>query len=139
MNIDTVTPKLVVPDADAAIDFYAAALGAEVTERYELDGTIVFAEIRFGDLRLQLKDADDVDPAPAEGRRTGHILDVVVADPDALAAAFVAAGAEVVFPIADQPYGVRQGRVRDPFGQEWILGTPNRLSPDEIQAALDGA
>jgi len=34
----------------------------------------------------------------------------------------VAAGAPVVFPIADQPYGMRQGRVADPFGHHWLIG-----------------
>jgi PhnB protein len=33
----------------------------------------------------------------------------------------VAAGAEVVYPLADQFYGERGGRLRDPFGQQWML------------------
>jgi PhnB protein len=33
----------------------------------------------------------------------------------------VSAGAEVVYPLADQFYGERGGRVRDPFGQQWML------------------
>ena len=34
------------------------------------------------------------------------------------------AGATVVFPIADQPYGLRQGRVQDPYGHHWLIGKP---------------
>jgi PhnB protein len=33
----------------------------------------------------------------------------------------VAAGAEVLYPLADQFYGERGGRLRDPFGQQWML------------------
>ena len=33
----------------------------------------------------------------------------------------VSAGAEVVFGIADQFYGRREGRLRDPFGHLWII------------------
>jgi PhnB protein len=47
-----------------------------------------------------------------------------VADPDALAARAIAAGATEVFPIADQPYGLRQGRIEDPFGHHWLVGRP---------------
>ena len=43
---------------------------------------------------------------------------------DAVAERAIAAGAKEVFPIADQPYGLRQGRVEDPFGHHWLIGTP---------------
>jgi PhnB protein len=33
----------------------------------------------------------------------------------------VGAGAEVVFPLADHFYGERGGRLRDPYGQQWML------------------
>jgi uncharacterized glyoxalase superfamily protein PhnB len=52
------------------------------------------------------------------------LLTVVTDDPDDLARRMVAAGGETVFEVADQYYGARQGRVRDPFGHEWIIGTP---------------
>jgi PhnB protein len=26
--------------------------------------------------------------------------------------------------VADQPYGLRQGRVVDPFGHHWLIGRP---------------
>jgi uncharacterized glyoxalase superfamily protein PhnB len=31
-----------------------------------------------------------------------------------------------VFPIADQPYGMRQGRIADPEGHHWLIGKPLR-------------
>jgi hypothetical protein len=51
-------------------------------------------------------------------------LNLIVADADASAARAVAAGATEVFPVADQPYGLRQGRVADPYGHHWLIGTP---------------
>ena len=136
MDIISLTPKLPVREAAAALTYYAGALGAEVTQRYEHDGAVVFAELRRGALALQVKDGDEADPAPEPGRRSGVIVDLCTDDPDALAAAMVAAGGEVVFPVADQPYGVRQGRIRDPFGHEWIIGSPNTMSPEQIQSVL---
>ena len=36
----------------------------------------------------------------------------------------VAAGAREMFAVADQPYGLRQGRVVDPFGHHWLIAHP---------------
>jgi PhnB protein len=51
-------------------------------------------------------------------------LHLTVADPDAVAAQAVEAGATLMFAVADQPYGWRQGRVVDPFGHHWLVGRP---------------
>jgi PhnB protein len=47
-----------------------------------------------------------------------------VDDPDAVAAQALAAGATLLFPVEDQDYGMRQGRVVDPFGHHWLIGRP---------------
>ena len=41
-----------------------------------------------------------------------------------LAETAVAAGAKVVWPVADQSYRWRVGRVVDPFGHHWEIGKP---------------
>jgi PhnB protein len=51
-------------------------------------------------------------------------MNLLVADPDGLAARAVAHGAVQVAPIADQSYGLRQGRLADPFGHHWLIGRP---------------
>jgi len=33
----------------------------------------------------------------------------------------VSAGAQIIFPLEDHFYGERGGRLRDPFGQQWML------------------
>ena len=44
---------------------------------------------------------------------------MVVADPDAVFARGVKAGATVVLPVEDKEYGWRVGRIADPFGHHW--------------------
>jgi PhnB protein len=51
-------------------------------------------------------------------------ISLIVDDPDALAARAIAAGATEVFPMQDQSYGMRQGRVEDPYGHHWLIGKP---------------
>ena len=47
---------------------------------------------------------------------------------------FYSFGAEEVYPMADQFYGDRAGRVRDPFGHHWIIATRVREVPEEEMA-----
>jgi PhnB protein len=49
---------------------------------------------------------------------------MVVDDPDAAFQRAVAAGATVVWSVADQRYGWRVGRIADPFGHHWEIGRP---------------
>lgn len=125
MNIEQITPKLIVEGADAAIRFYGEVFGAVVQQRHEVRGRVVFASLGLPcGAVFELKDADEFDRDPVRLGGRGLLLSVVSADPDHLAQRMADAGAEIVFAVADQPYGVRQGRVRDPFGHEWIIGTP---------------
>jgi PhnB protein len=48
---------------------------------------------------------------------------LTVADPDAVFAQAVKAGASVVFPVGEE-HGWRLGRVVDPFGLHWEIGRP---------------
>jgi PhnB protein len=133
MSHNAVRPKLVVNGGSGALSWYADALDADLGERYEMEGRVVFADLVVLGTTVTLKDADQADSVSSPG----PILDCVVDDPDGIAARMVAAGGEVVFPVADQPYGARGGRVRDPFGVQWLLQTPLALSPDEVQRSLE--
>ncbi len=46
-------------------------------------------------------------------------MSLIVDEPDEVTQRALTAGATVVFPTADQPYGLRQGRVEDPYGHHW--------------------
>jgi PhnB protein len=133
MSDNAVRPKLVVSGASDALQWYADVLDAAIGRRYQAGERVVFADLVVLGTTITLKDADDSDPVS----QPGPLLDCVVDDPDAVAARMVQAGAEIVFPVADQPYGARGGRVRDPFGVQWLLQTPVSLTPDEVQRAVD--
>jgi PhnB protein len=117
----TVTPRLAVPDAEA-IDFYARAFGAEQLGDIFSgpDGELIHAEIRIGDSVVMLTGGSDHASVPGDGPVTA-IMATYWEDVDAAWERAVAAGAEVLFPLEDQFYGERGGRVRDPFGHHWML------------------
>jgi len=120
-------PVLAVRDVPAAIDFYTAAFGAvEVGERVVAPNGAMVAEIEIDGNRVGLaSEAPDLGtPSPESAGATTVRLSFVVDDPDAVAARAVDAGARFMFPIEDQPYGWRQGRVVDPFGHHWLVGRP---------------
>jgi PhnB protein len=122
----TITPMLSVGDAGSAIEFYERAFGATVLDRQEFGPTTV-AELAIEGARFFVVTEDpargNVSPVSAEGR-TSVRLDLIVDDPDAVAARAVAEGATEMFPVTDQPYGFRQGRVVDPEGHHWLVGKP---------------
>ncbi|MEA2662467.1 MAG: PhnB protein [Chloroflexota bacterium] len=123
----TLTPMLTVRDAAAAIEFYRRAFGAtETAPRVTAPSGQIVAQLAIEGQRFFVVDESvpghNLSPQTLNG--TSVRLNLVVDDPDALLARAVAAGATVVFPIADQPYGMRQGRVADPYGHHWLLGKP---------------
>lgn len=121
-RIPRLTPRLVVDDVDAAIGFCAAAFGADLVERIEHDDVIVHAEVRIGDEAFSLTEGDGThNVSPTQLGGSAMVLTLVVDDADATGATIVAAGAEVVYPIDDQSYGQREGRLRDPSGHLWII------------------
>lgn len=48
---------------------------------------------------------------------------LTVADPDAVFAQALKAGASQIFPVGEE-HGWRLGRVVDPFGHHWEIGRP---------------
>ena len=125
-HLHTVTPRLVVADGRAAIAFYAQAFGAEeVGERFTGPGDeLIHAEIQIGDSVVMITE-DAVDgPVRSPQRLDGMVTCVLAlywADVDAAWHRAVTAGAEVLYPLEDQFYGERGGRLRDPFGQQWMM------------------
>jgi PhnB protein len=52
---------------------------------------------------------------------------IYVPDVDAAYARALEAGAASLVSPADQPYGVRQAGITDPFGNRWFLARPIRV------------
>lgn len=140
---NTVAPRLIVVGADRAIDFYQQVFGAKLVERYaDGDGHVVHAALDFGQSVISIAEAREAwnNVAPTMLGGTPVILDLIVDDADAVGARLTEAGAETVFPIADQFYGHREGRFRDPFGHLWIItGIIEDLSAEEIERRMAGA
>ena len=116
-------PFLAVRDTDAAVAFYAAAFDATVRQRHEApDGRVVAVlEINGMPFGVATEAPELGTPSPEAAGATTVRISLHVDDPDAVAARAVAAGATEMFPVADQPYGLRQGRVVDPFGHHWLI------------------
>jgi len=117
---------LTVHDAAGAIEFYERAFGAQELRRETTPSGQIVAELEINGERFfvvdENPDAFNLSPSTLGG--TSVRMNLVVTDADASSQRAVAAGATVIFPVADQPYGLRQGRVQDRYGHHWLLGTP---------------
>jgi PhnB protein len=128
----TITPNIVVDDAEQAVAFLKDALGA--TENYRLtmsNGTIAHCELKIGDSILNLGTAMEGWPAH------GLVAQIYVEDADALFERAVRAGAQVVMPMTDMFFGSREGRVKDAFGNIWTIATLKEdVAPEEMQRRM---
>jgi uncharacterized glyoxalase superfamily protein PhnB len=126
----TVIPALRYRNAPAAIDWLCKVFGFERHAVYEGEsGTIGHAELTLGGGMIMLGSAKEDEygrtfksPDQLDGVETRSAY-IVVADADATHARAVAAGAAIVRPLQDTPYGSREFAVRDPEGHSWTAGT----------------
>lgn len=126
-SVPEIYPFLAVKDVDAAVAFYAKAFGAtEAMERVVApDGPQVALLLIEGRQVGVATEAPDLGtPSPETVGATTVRISLHVDDADAAQARAVAAGAREMFKVADQPYGLRQGRVVDPFGHHWLISHP---------------
>ncbi len=124
MTMTSITPMLTVRGAAAAIAFYERAFGALELSRLTTPTGQIVAEMSIeGDHFFAVDEnpaAFNLSPETLGG--TSVRMSLVVDDPDTVARRAIAAGATEIFPMADQPYGMRQGRVQDPHGHHWLIG-----------------
>jgi len=123
--LTSIKPVLTCRNAERAVGFYKRALGATELSRVENpNGIVVEMAIDGAEFMVvdEVPEAFNLSPQTLGG--TTVRIHLLVGDPDALAEQAVAEGATEVFPIADQPYGLRQGRFADPFGHHWLIGRP---------------
>jgi PhnB protein len=140
----SITPALTVAGASQAIDFYKRAFGAEELMRMPgPDGKgVMHAELRFGDSRVFLADEHPEmgHRAPQSLGGTPVALHLYVNDVDKVFAQAVSAGARSLTPVQDMFWGDRFGRLADPFGHEWGLGTHKEdVSEDEMRKRATAA
>ena len=110
----------------SAVEFYKRAFGAEEVFRVEDEKGEVVARLSVDGAEFWIADESPANsnfsPESLSGCSMRMIL--TVDDPDATFARAIAAGATVVWPVADQSYGWRVGRLVDPFGHHWEIGKP---------------
>ncbi|KIF70429.1 glyoxalase [Streptomyces sp. AcH 505] len=128
----TVAPWVVTDDTGAFLDFVSQAFGGEELGRVPTeDGLIGHAEIRVGDTVVLAFDRHPTWP------RTPSLLRVFVADADETFTRAVAAGGQVVTALADDAFGRRGGRIKDPFGNIWwVVSHVEDVSEDEMWQRL---
>ncbi len=103
------------------------------------DGRLMHALIRIGGSTVML-----VDEMPEWGALSPKSLKgspvtihLYVDDVDAVVARAVKAGAKVTMPVADMFWGDRYGKLEDPFGHHWSVGTHVRdVTPEEAERAM---
>jgi PhnB protein len=129
----SVTAYLTVRGGLDAIALYERAFGAELlTHKIADDGKRVLhaALDVFGTMIMLSDEFPEYEPdskAPASVGATTFTLHVGFDDPaevDAAIAKAAAAGCTVTMPAMDAFWGMRYGRLKDPFGHAWAFGAP---------------
>ena len=115
-----IAPWLSLRHSNTAMEFYKAAFGA--VETYRLDTPEgVIARLSAGGAQFWISPGAPAGDGPeAVGAGTIRLV-LVVADPDAVFAQAIGAGATAVFPVGEA-HGWRLGRLTDPFGLDWEIG-----------------
>lgn len=133
------TSALCYRDPKAALKFLEAAFGFELAMLIEdAEGKVAHAEMSFGDSVVMIGgewSAQHKSPASIDGFNTQSVHIHLEGDIDAHCERARAAGAEILMEPADQFYGDRTYRCRDPEGHFWTVGAPVRVvSVDEAEA-----
>ena len=134
----TIIPGHRYRNARAAIDWLCHVFGFERQLVYEGEnGTIAHAQLTLGGGMVMLGTGKDDDygkgfrsPLELGGIETRSSY-IQVPDADYVYARAVAAGAQVVRPLQDTPYGSREFTVKDPEGHSWTVGTYDPWAPQE--------
>lgn len=126
LPMQALTFSVCVQEGSKARKFYATGLGAREVSVF-LDGeklahAHLVADAAAAGFQFFLgEDYGGVVPGVRAGERGACSAYVVVPDCDAVVGRMREAGATVVSECSDKFYGVREGRVNDPFGVTWVF------------------
>jgi PhnB protein len=123
-TIPAFAPMLSIGTNVTDVSFYEKAFGAVEVRRFSNDdGTIHVSEFTIGDAMFHLhEDAyDGRHFSPEKSNGTTVTIGLFVDDVRAMFDQAVACGAEIVSPVKDYEYQMRQGELRDPFGHLWTI------------------
>jgi PhnB protein len=119
----SLAPMLSVRQGARAIEFYKKAFGAVEAFRIDAPDGAVVARLAVDGAEFWVADESPAHQNFAPESLGGGTVRLIltVADPDAVFAQALAAGATQVVAVAEN-YGWRLGRVVDPFGHHWEIG-----------------
>lgn len=134
----SVSAHIVVPEADAAAEWYALAFGAREVSRIPLpNGRTLTVTLRLGDSEVHVgSEFPELGIlSPLSIGATATALQITTDDADALWGRAREAGAQVGHELAEQFWGERHGQLMDPFGHRWNIAQHLRdVSPEELAA-----
>lgn len=139
-GLSALTPMLAVRDAARAIEWYKKVLKAtELNRLTDPEGKIVHADLKISDCIFMLAEENPAyNKSPDLLQGTSIILNLYVPDVDKTVETALKEGAILIFPVNDQFYGDRSGRIQDPFGHMWIISKHIRdVTPAEMQRQMD--
>lgn len=121
----SLAPMLSVRQGARAVMFYQSAFGATEVFRVESPDGAVVSRLAIDAAEFWVADEspehENFSPASLNGSTARMIL--TVADPDAMCARAIEAGAREVNAVHED-HGWRLGRIVDPFGHHWEIGHP---------------
>lgn len=122
-GLRSVTPYLISKGSARLAEFLREAFGAEEIFRMPApDGSIMHAELRIGDSKIELSEGNEQHfPTPS-------CLHLYVPDARAVYERALAAGPMSVREPVEQPYGDLEASIQDPAGNWWFIAT-HRLEP----------
>ena len=112
-TLSSIAPIFQVANLQRSIDFYTRVLG------FELGWTAGEPLDRASLCRDSVEITIETDPAPMRAKAYIYVSGV-----DEIYSRAAAAGAQVTVPLADRFYGMRDGRIVDPDGNELHIGEP---------------
>lgn len=115
VKLKSISPIFQVADLERAIAFYRDTLGFDVA--WQAGEPPTHAAVCRDDVEISL----EVAASPATAHAYLHVAGV-----DALFATAAAAGARIAVPLADRWYGLRDGRIADPDGNQLSIGEEAR-------------
>jgi catechol 2,3-dioxygenase-like lactoylglutathione lyase family enzyme len=111
VTIRRAIPNLLADDLDKSREFYSGFLGFDVA--MDEDGFKMFASPSNRTAQITLADRNN----PGQDRGISEAqVSVEVENVDALHADAVRRGLEIVYPLTDEPWGIRRFFVKDPDG-----------------------
>jgi PhnB protein len=119
-------PMLVCRDGASEIDFCKTAFSAvELSRRANPDGVVVHATLTIGGAMFMIHGEfpNLASRSPQSDGSSSVVIYLYVEDMDATIGQAVAAGAKVLSPATNLPWGDRTGRIIDPSEHVWNLAT----------------